>query len=102
MRFSSWISTPGSFSFKTVFDEDYARFSPGVLIQLENLKILDDPRIAWMDSCAAEDHPMIDSLWTERRAIVRVSVPLKGLRRRAIYALCTTLERASAALRRRR
>jgi CelD/BcsL family acetyltransferase involved in cellulose biosynthesis len=95
----NFLTPPGSFSFKTVFDEDYARFSPGVLIQLENLKILDDPRIAWMDSCAAEDHPMIDSLWTERRAIVRVSVPLKGVRRRAVYALCTTLERLSASVR---
>jgi CelD/BcsL family acetyltransferase involved in cellulose biosynthesis len=92
----NFLTPPGSFSFKTVFDEAWARFSPGVLIQLENLKILDDPRIHWMDSCAAEDHPMIDSLWTERRAIVRVSVPLKGLKRRVVYALCTGLERASA------
>ncbi|HTU12701.1 MAG TPA: GNAT family N-acetyltransferase [Allosphingosinicella sp.] len=98
----NFLTPPGSFSFKTVFDEDYARFSPGVLIQLENLDILSDPRIDWMDSCASEDHPMIDSLWTERRAIVRVSVPLKGLARRAVYTLCTGLERASAAVRGRR
>ncbi len=87
---------PGSFSFKTVFDEGYARFSPGVLIQIENLNILDDPAIAWMDSCAAEDHPMIDSLWGERRAIVRVTVPLKGARRLATFAACRALERAAA------
>ena len=98
----NFLTPPGSFSFKTVFDESYARFSPGVLIQLENLEILDDPRIGWMDSCAVEDHPMIDSLWTERRAIVRVSVPLNGFTRRAVYALCTTLERLSAAVRGRR
>ena len=98
----NFLTPPGSFSFKTVFDETYARFSPGVLIQLENLKILEDPRIQWMDSCAAEDHPMIDSLWTERRAIVRVSVPLKGLKRRAVFAACRALERGSAALRGRR
>ena len=42
----NFLTPPGSFSFKTVFDEGYARFSPGVLIQLENLNILDDPRIA--------------------------------------------------------
>ena len=98
----NFLTPPGSFSFKTVFNEAWARFSPGVLIQLENLKILDDPRIAWMDSCAVEDHPMIDSLWTERRAIVRVSVPLKGARRRAVYGLCTGLERLSAAVRGRK
>ena len=40
---------------------------------------------------------MIDSLWTERRSIVRVTVPLKGARRRAIYAVCRALERGSAA-----
>ncbi len=95
----NFLTAPGSFSFKTVFDEEYARFSPGVLIQLENLNILDRPDIAWMDSCAVEDHPMIDSLWTERRAIVRVTIPLKGARRTAIFALCRALERASAALR---
>ena len=72
----NFLTPPGAFSFKTAFDEDYARFSPGVLIQLENLDILDRGDIAWMDSCAAEDHPMIDSLWRERRAIVRVTVPL--------------------------
>ena len=98
----NFLTPPGSFSFKTVFNEAYARFSPGVLIQLENLKLLDDPRVAWMDSCAVDGHPMIDSLWTERRAIVRVSVPLSGLRRRAVYALCTTLERLSALVRGRR
>jgi CelD/BcsL family acetyltransferase involved in cellulose biosynthesis len=91
--------TPGSFSFKTVFDEGFARFSPGVLIQIENLEILDDPATAWMDSCAAEDHPMIDSLWAERRAIVRVTVPLQGASRFATYAACRALERAAAASR---
>ena len=98
----NFVTPPGSFSFKTVFNEAWARFSPGVLIQLENLEILDDPRISWMDSCAVEDHPMIDSLWTERRAIVWVSVPLKGLKRRAVYTLCTSLERLSAWVRGRR
>ncbi|VAV95365.1 hypothetical protein MNBD_ALPHA04-1451, partial [hydrothermal vent metagenome] len=78
-------SGPGSFSFKTAFDEEYARFSPGVLLQLENLKILDNPEIAWMDSCAAEDHPMIDSLWSGRRHIGRFSIELSGTRRKTIF-----------------
>jgi CelD/BcsL family acetyltransferase involved in cellulose biosynthesis len=95
----NFLSPPGSFSFKTVFDEAYARFSPGVLIQRENLEILSRPGITWMDSCAAADHPMIDSLWTERRSIVRVSVPLKGARRAAAFAFCRALERGSAMFR---
>lgn len=98
----NFLTPPGSFSFKIAFDEDFARFSPGVLIQLENLKILETPTIDWMDSCAVEDHPMINSLWGERREMVRISVPLKGTRRRALFAACRTLERASAMARRAR
>jgi CelD/BcsL family acetyltransferase involved in cellulose biosynthesis len=96
---ANFLCPPGSFSFKTVFDEEFARFSPGVLIQRENLEILADPEIAWMDSCAAEDHPMIDGLWRERRAIVRITVPLAGARRRITHAVCRTLERAAGAAR---
>jgi CelD/BcsL family acetyltransferase involved in cellulose biosynthesis len=93
---------PGAFSFKIAIDEDFARFSPGVLIQIENLAVLGNPDIAWTDSCAVEDHAMINSLWRERRSIVRVSVPLSGRRRRAIFALARTVESASALLRRRK
>ena len=93
---------PGSFSFKIAFDEEYARFSPGVLVSLENLRSLADPAIAWMDSCAAPDHPMIDSLWGERRTLVRISVPLAGLRRRATFTGARGLERSAAWLRRTR
>src|SRR6185295_3696806 len=39
----NFLCAPGSFSFKTAFDENYAHYSPGVLIQLDNLAILDDP-----------------------------------------------------------
>lgn len=75
----------GSFSFKTAFDEAFSRFSPGVLLQLENLKILENPAIDWMDSCASQDHPMIDSLWSGRRHVGRFSIELKGVSRRAIF-----------------
>ena len=88
----NFLAAPGAFSFKTCFDEQYSRFSPGVLIQLENLKILDRGGIAWMDSCAVQDHPMIDSLWSGRRDIVRVTVRLKGLRRSLVFAVCRALE----------
>jgi CelD/BcsL family acetyltransferase involved in cellulose biosynthesis len=78
-------SSPGSFSFKTAFNEDYSRFSPGVLLQIENLDILKNRRVQWMDSCAAEDHPMIDSLWSERRHIGRFSIELSGVTRKTMF-----------------
>lgn len=82
----NFLSPPGGFSFKTAFDEDYARYSPGVLLQIDNLDILRDHNLAWIDSCAAEGHPMIDSLWAERRHVGRVSIGLKGLGRPALFA----------------
>jgi hypothetical protein len=65
--------------------EAFARFSPGVLLQVENLRLLDNPSVAWMDSCAAENHSMIDSLWSGRRHIGRFSIELKGISRRAVF-----------------
>lgn len=89
----NFLSPPGGFSFKTAFDEDYARFSPGVLLQIDNLDILADHGLAWMDSCAAEGHPMIDSLWAERRHVGRVSVALKGFGRPALFGMFRAGER---------
>lgn len=98
----NFLSPPGAFSFKIAFDEALARFSPGVLIQIENLRLLHRADIAWMDSCAAENHPMIDSLWSGRRAIVRVTTPLAGVRRRLVFTLARAAERARAFSRGRR
>lgn len=64
------------FSFKTAFDENYARYSPGVLLQLENLTLQGQYDLQFIDSCAAENHPMIDRIWSERRRMGRVSISL--------------------------
>jgi CelD/BcsL family acetyltransferase involved in cellulose biosynthesis len=74
----NFLCPPGGFSFKTAFAEDAARFSPGVLLQQANLALLDRSDLAWVDSCAAPDHPMIDSIWRERRELIWVNIPLGG------------------------
>lgn len=74
-----------AFSFKTAYDEAYARYSPGVLIQRDNLAALAGLGIRWADSCAAPDHPMIDSIWAQRRAIGTIVLALPGRRNRLIF-----------------
>lgn len=91
---ATFLAPPGAFSFKTAFDEAYARFSPGVLLQRENLAILGCEDIAWTDSCAAKDHPMIDHIWRERRAIGRISVAIGGTVRRAVFRQIARAETA--------
>nr|WP_232037327.1 GNAT family N-acetyltransferase [Sphingobium amiense] len=88
----------GAFSFKIAIDETLGRFSPGVLIEIANLHAVQgNPAIAWMDSCAAPDHPMIDSLWAERRTIVQYRIALRGrgfagLQRRIAFAIANQAE----------
>lgn len=82
---ANFITPPGACSFKTAFDEKFARYSPGVLLQLENLAMLEHPEVEWTDSCAAADHPMIDGIWQGRRAIGRVSIAIGGTARRAAF-----------------
>ncbi|WP_374406008.1 GNAT family N-acetyltransferase [Pelagerythrobacter sp.] len=82
---ANFIAPPGAFSFKTAYDEGYARYSPGVLLQRENLDLLARGDIAWCDSCAAADHPMIERIWREKRAMVRVNVAIGGRLRRALF-----------------
>lgn len=82
---ANFITAPGAYSFKTAFDEDYARFSPGMLLQLENLALLDRPDIAWADSCAVEGHPMIERLWRGQRRMVSRNIAIGGHARRALF-----------------
>ena len=83
---ANFITPPGAFSYKTAFDERYARYSPGVLVQRENLALLAAEGIDWCDSCAAADHPMIDHIWRERRPVGRLSIAIGGKLRRALFA----------------
>lgn len=72
----NFLAGRGAFAFKIAYDEDYARYSPGFLLEIENIRRLHAaPEIAWMDSCAVSDHPMINRLWLDRRTIQTVLVP---------------------------
>lgn len=88
----NFVGPQGGFSFKIAIDPAFSRYSPGVLVEMDNLaRVLDDRRAPWMDSCAVPGHPMIDSLWAERRTVAQYRIALKkpglkGLRGRIIRA----------------
>jgi len=83
---ANFITAPGAFSFKTAFDESYARYSPGVLLQLENLALLDRNDIDWCDSCAVEGHQMIERIWREKRRMVSLNIAIGGNLRRSVFS----------------
>jgi hypothetical protein len=66
----NFLSGEGAFAFKIAYDEEYARFSPGALLEIENIhRFHARPELRWMDSCADPDHFMANRLWPDRRRL---------------------------------
>jgi hypothetical protein len=66
------LSGEGGFSIKIAYDEEFAKYSPGVLLELENIRrVCNDSRIKWVDSCASPRHVMANRVWRERLMIRR-------------------------------
>ena len=76
-----------AFSFKIAYDEAFAKYSPGVLLELANMRCaLDELKLKWYDSCAVQNHPMIGHLWRERRAMVNLHATTRRLISRPIVS----------------
>lgn len=66
----NFVSGVGAFAFKIAYDETYSAFSPGVQLELENIRQFHSmAEVEWMDSCADADHFMANHLWADRRTI---------------------------------
>ena len=69
----NFLSGDGGFAFKIAFDEAYRAFSPGFLLEIENIRRLHRlTDMRWMDSCADAEHAMINRLWPGRRTIATI------------------------------
>jgi CelD/BcsL family acetyltransferase involved in cellulose biosynthesis len=93
---STFLAPPGAFGFKTAFDESYASFSPGFLLEREYLAVLKRLGVSWCDSCAAPDHSVMNRIWQERRTVGRVSIAIGGSIRRALFGQLLRKETAGA------
>lgn len=90
------------YSFKIAYDEEFARYSPGVMLEIEMMRALEKREgLFFVDSCAAPDHPMINSLWRERREIEALNVSGARAGARTIFRVLTGLERLGERLRRK-
>jgi CelD/BcsL family acetyltransferase involved in cellulose biosynthesis len=76
-RRSSFIAGAGSYAFKTAYDESLAEFSPGVMLELANIRQLDAaPGIEWMDSFTEDANLALDRMWPDKRAMESLAVPV--------------------------
>ncbi|HKQ80572.1 MAG TPA: GNAT family N-acetyltransferase [Blastocatellia bacterium] len=65
-----FLAGRASFTFKIAFDENYARFSPGMLLEIENVRRLHaQSQTEWADSCTDPYNFMFNRLWLARRTI---------------------------------
>ena len=88
-----------AFQLKIAYDENWARYSPGVLIEMAYLAhALDVRDLRRVDSCARADHPMIDRIWPDRRRIVSLAIPHRSLVSRLVCAAMARARGASADL----
>jgi CelD/BcsL family acetyltransferase involved in cellulose biosynthesis len=79
---------------KIAYDERFSRFSPGVQLLLDvTQELLDDSSIVCADSCADENHPMIDHIWRERLVLADRMIRV-GPEGGAVFKLAGALEAA--------
>lgn len=94
------LASATAFSFKIAYEEQLARFSPGIQLELEFARVFSSemPGIAITDSCAIPSNEMINRLWPDRRSLQDLALVRPG----ASGASRAPLLRALGAIRRRR
>lgn len=76
-RRTSFIAGEGAYAFKTAYDETLAEFSPGVMLELDNVRQLDaTPGLQWMDSFTEDANLALERMWPDRRAMESLAVAL--------------------------
>jgi len=89
----------GLFALRTAYDEDYARYSPGMLLSVWHTCALHERRhVLWIDSCSAPDNRLVNQIWKGRRPLLhlRVADGLSASMLRCGNATAALLRRARA------
>jgi len=74
-RRCAFVAGEGSFAFKTAYDEEFADFSPGAILEMDSIRQLQTlPAVRWMDSCATPDNFLVNRLSNDRKTIQSLTV----------------------------
>lgn len=67
------------FGFKSAYDEELRRYSPGIQLHVDNFGFFDGERPERLfDSCSAPDNETINRLWPDRRQLATVAIGRRG------------------------
>jgi CelD/BcsL family acetyltransferase involved in cellulose biosynthesis len=99
----NFLSGAGAFVFKPAYDESFARYSPGALLELDNMQLCHrSSPVPWMDSCTEPDHPLWNRLWMDRRPIQTILLSTGGTWGNLLVSLRPLLRWFGTWLRRKR
>lgn len=77
----------GLFGLKIAYDGRWSSMSPGILLELDTLKVFHEATEAeFIDSCADPNNAMINRLWPDRRELATYALAAGGLRGRAAHS----------------
>lgn len=80
------------FFFKMAYDEQFRRYSPGMLLFAEITKTLEsDQEVQMADSCAAPSHPLLNHMWQERRTVSNILIGGRRMSDRAVFVASLAL-----------
>jgi len=67
-----------AYFWKTAYDENFSCASPGVQLTLDMTeRLLHEPGVNILDSCAVSEHPMINHIWRARLHMTDVMISLR-------------------------
>jgi CelD/BcsL family acetyltransferase involved in cellulose biosynthesis len=90
------FSGESAWYWKTAYDENFARYAPGILLTTAlTEELAENADIARTDSCAAPDNPILDYIWGERLTLCN---RLIAVRPEAPFARACRLEMLRGAI----
>lgn len=93
------ISQDRVFNFKIAYDDDYRRFSPGLMVDFDGLDDFNNyPELTSMDSCLGANAQPIHRFLPDTMTVTTLLVPLRQLRGHAAARYTPTLNAAGRRL----
>jgi CelD/BcsL family acetyltransferase involved in cellulose biosynthesis len=84
-------SRHAAFGYKTSYEERYARFSPGSLLEIESIRrIHQHPEIRWLDSCTAASFSHYLP-WLDKLSVADIAFSTGSLRGNGVLAVAPAL-----------
>ena len=72
-------AAPHGYCLKSAIDQNYRKYSPGVLMEYETLQhYLGKDEFALIDSCSAPDNSMLNDLWPDRKMLFDLVIGREG------------------------